>query len=98
MESSESVDTTSDISEDVLDEVHDNHDHSDGEVESKMHSLMHSDTIILVVSLMAMIVLGLVFRSLCIKLTSINKRKERMRGGLKQMAESMNYVTRWVMR
>ena len=34
------------------------------------------------------------FRSLCMKLTSINKRKERVRGGLKQIAESMNYVTR----
>jgi len=94
MESSESVDTTSAITEAVIDEVQDNHDHSDGEAESKMHSLMHSDTIILVVSLMAMIVLGLVFRSLCLKLASINQRKERMRGGLKQMAESMNYVTR----
>merc|ERR1719250_586400 len=41
-----------------------------------------------------MIMVGLVFRSLCMKLTSINQRKERVRGGLKQIAESMNYVTR----
>jgi len=94
MESSEAVDTASDITEAVLDHVQDDHDHSDGEKESKMHHLMHSDTIIVVLSLVVMIVLGLVFRSLCMKLASINQRKERMRGGLKQMAESMNYVTR----
>merc|ERR1719402_263241 len=41
-----------------------------------------------------MIMVGLVFRSLCMKLTSINQRKKRVRGGLKQIAESMNYVTR----
>ena len=56
---------------------------------------MHSDTIIVVFSLVVMIMVGLVFRSLCMKLTSINQRKERVRGGLKQIAESMNYVTRW---
>merc|ERR1719205_194883 len=59
-----------------------------------MHHLMHSDTIIVVISLVVMIVLGLVIRSLCMKLASINQRKERVRGGLKQIAEHMNYVTR----
>ena len=96
MNSSEAVDTASDITKAVLDEVQEDHESSDGEKESKMHHLMHSDTIIVVLSLVVMIVLALVFRSLCMKLASINQRKERMRGGLKQMAESMNYVTRWV--
>jgi len=94
MNSSEAVDTASDITKAVLDEVQEDHESSDGEKESKMHHLMHSDTLIVVLSLVVMIVLALVFRSLCMKLASINQRKERMRGGLKQMAESMNYVTR----
>ena len=63
--------------------------------ESKMKHMMDSDTIIVIVSMMAMIVLGLVFRSLFMKLTSINQRKNRLRGGLKQIAEHMNYVTRY---
>merc|ERR1712173_496719 len=73
---------------------HEYHDYSEDDAATKMHHLMHSDTIIVVVSLVAMIVVGLVFRSLCMKLTNINTRKQRVRGGLKQIAESMNYVTR----
>jgi len=73
---------------------HEYHDYSEDDAATKMHHLMHSDTIIVVVSLVVMIVVGLVFRSLCMKLTNINKRKQRVRGGLKQIAESMNYVTR----
>merc|ERR1711862_967953 len=76
------------------DDHHEYHDYSEDDAATKMHHLMHSDTIIVVVSLVVMIMVGLVFRSLCMKLTSINKRKERVRGGLKQIAESMNYVTR----
>jgi hypothetical protein len=75
-------------------EHHEYHDYSEDDAATKMHHLMHSDTIIVVISLLVMIVVGLVFRSLCMKLTSINERKERVRGGLKQIAESMNYVTR----
>ena len=30
------------------------------------------------------------------KLTSCNQRKERMRGGLKALADHMNHVTRFV--
>merc|ERR1712141_641339 len=41
-----------------------------------------------------MIIVGLVFRTLCIKLTSCNQRKERYRGGLKALADHMNHVTR----
>merc|ERR1719400_120742 len=73
---------------------HEYHDYSEDDAATKMHYLMHSDTIIVVFSLVVMIMVGLVFRSLCMKLTSINQRKERVRGGLKQIAESMNYVTR----
>ena len=70
------------------------HNYSEDNAATKMHHLMHSDTIIVVISLVVMIILGLVFRSIFMKLSSINERKERVRGGLKQMAESMNYVTR----
>merc|ERR1712013_485797 len=76
------------------DDHHEYHDYSEDDAATKMHHLMHSDTIIVVFSLVVMIMVGLVFRSLCMKLTSINQRKERVRGGLKQIAESMNYVTR----
>jgi len=79
---------------DVLAEHDEHHDVSEGDAATKMHHLMHSDTIIVVVSLVVMIVVGLAFRSLCMKLTSVNQRKQRMRGGLKQIAEHMNYVTR----
>ena len=95
----EAIDTASDIpmnaSADDTDDYHEPHDLSEDDAATKMHHLMHSDTIIVVFSLVFMIVLGLVFRSLCMKLASVNQRKERMRGGLKQIAEHMNYVTRW---
>ena len=94
----ESIDSdASEILEQHFNEYHEYneyHDYSEDDAATKMHHLMHSDTIIVVISLVVMIVVGLVFRSLCVKLSSINERKERMRGGLKQMAESMNYVTR----
>merc|ERR1712002_1083929 len=91
--------TASDASEDgdeylEYDHHREFHDYSEDDAATKMHHLMHSDTIIVVFSLLVMIMVGLVFRSLCMKLTSINQRKERVRGGLKQIAESMNYVTR----
>merc|ERR1719216_821599 len=55
---------------------------------------MYSDTLIVVISLIIMIIVGLVFRQCCMKLTSCNQRKERVRGGLKQLADHMNHVTR----
>jgi len=96
MEGDEIVNTASDIVDDdsEYDDHHEYHDYSEDDAATKMHHLMHSDTIIVVFSLLVMIMVGLVFRSLCMKLTSINQRKERVRGGLKQIAESMNYVTR----
>ena len=101
MEGDELVTTVSDILDNASDEYleyhehHEYHDYSEDDAATKMHHLMHSDTIIVVFSLVVMIMVGLVFRSLCMKLTSINQRKERVRGGLKQIAESMNYVTRY---
>ena len=96
-EISEAVDAASDIHVDASsDERDEYHDFSGDDAATKMHHLMHSDTLIVVVSLLVMIILGLVFRSLCLKLSSVNQRKERMRGGLKQIAEHMNYVTKWV--
>jgi len=88
LENSE-AETASDIPE-----YHEPHDLSEDDAATKMHHLMHSDTIIVVLSLVVMIVVGLAFRSLCMKLASVNQRKERMRGGLRQIAEHMNYVTR----
>ena len=96
-EISEAVDVSSDIPVDAVGDEYDAyHDFSEDDAATKMHHLMHSDTLIVVVSLVVMIILGLVFRSLCLKLSSVNQRKERMRGGLKQIAEHMNYVTKWV--
>jgi len=96
--SSEAFDTASDNYVDnvanIIADYDEHHDVSEGDAATKMHHLMHSDTIIVVVSLVVMIVVGLAFRSLCMKLTSVNQRKQRMRGGLKQIAEHMNYVTR----
>ena len=101
MEGDEIVNTGSEIVSDdgeeylEYDDEHEYHDFSEDDASTKMHHLMHSDTIIVVFSLVVMIMVGLVFRSLCMKLTSINQRKERVRGGLKQIAESMDYVTRY---
>jgi len=96
-EISEAVDVSSDIPVDAVGDENDAyHDFSEDDAATKMHHLMHSDTLIVVVSLVVMIILGLVFRSLCLKLSSVNQRKERMRGGLKQIAEHMNYVTKSV--
>jgi len=66
----------------------------DKDMTTKMDHLMHSDTMILVVGLLVMIIVGLVFRTLCLRLSNKNSRKERMRGGLKLLGENMNYVTR----
>merc|ERR1719187_2687692 len=55
---------------------------------------MHSDTIIVVVSLFVMIVLGLVFRKCCMKLSTVNSRKKRIQGGLRQIGEHSNYGKR----
>jgi len=60
----------------------------------KLEQLMHSDTMVLVVGLLAMIVLGLMFRSLCLRLSRDNSRKQLMREGLKQIAGHMDMVTR----
>merc|ERR1711881_445795 len=50
---------------------------------------MYSDTLIVVISLIIMIIVGLVFRTCCLKLA-----KQRVRGGLRQLADHMNHVTR----
>merc|ERR1711997_1200877 len=50
---------------------------------------MYSDTLIVVISLIIMIIVGLVFRTCCLKLT-----KQRVSGGLRQLADHMNHVTR----
>jgi len=59
----------------------------------KMDHLMHSDTMILVGGLLFMILLGLVFRSLCLRLSTENTRKKKFREGLKQIAAHMDMVT-----
>merc|ERR1712106_453629 len=58
-----------------------------------MDHLMHSDTMILVGGLLFMILLGLVFRSLCLRLSTENTRKKKIREGLKQIAAHMDMVT-----
>merc|ERR1712106_752607 len=58
-----------------------------------MDHLMHSDTMILVGGLLFMILLGLVFRSLCLRLSTDNTRKKKFREGLKQIAAHMDMVT-----
>merc|ERR1719347_1068367 len=55
---------------------------------------MHSDTLILVIGLLVMILLGLIIRSLCLRLSRDNNRKKLMREGLKQIAAHMDFVTR----
>merc|ERR1712154_404087 len=55
---------------------------------------MYSDTLIVVISLIIMIIVGLVFRTCCLKLTKQRLTKQRMRGGLRQLADHMNHVTR----
>jgi len=60
----------------------------------KLDHLMHSDTIILVIGLLVMILLGLIIRSLCLRLSRDNNRKKLMREGLKQIAAHMDFVTR----
>jgi len=73
---------------------HEYHDYSSDDMPTKIHHLMYSDTLIVVISLIIMIIVGLVFRKCCMKLTSCNQRKKRVRGGLKQLADHMNHVTR----
>lgn len=71
------------------------HDMYEGEdAQHKMMHLMHSDTMIVVIALIVMIILGLVFRSCCLRMTSTKARKERVRGGLKALADHMNSVTK----
>merc|ERR1712186_230257 len=73
---------------------HEYHDYSYDDMPTKIHHLMYSDTLIVVISLIIMIIVGLVFRTCCLKLTSCNQRKERVRGGLRQLADHMHHVTR----
>lgn len=71
------------------------HDMYFGEdTDTKMAHLMHSDTMIVVTALVVMIVVGLIFRNLFLRLASMKARKARMRGGLKALADHMNVVTR----
>jgi len=60
----------------------------------KLDHLMHSDTLILVIGLLVMILLGLIIRGLCLRLSRDNNRKKLMREGLKQIAAHMDVVTR----
>jgi len=74
---------------------HEKHDMYEGEdASTKMMHLMHSDTMTVVIALIVMICVGLLFRSLCLRLTRDKTRKERIRGGLKALADHMNSVTR----
>merc|ERR1712203_1065648 len=74
---------------------HEKHDMYEGEdASTKMIHLMHSDTMTVVIALIVMICVGLLFRSLCLRLTRDKTRKERIRGGLKALADHMNSVTR----
>jgi len=78
-----------------LEEQAKEHDMYEGEdASTKMMHLIHSDTMTVVVALVVMIIVGLVFRSLCLRLTRDKSRKERMRGGLKALADHMHSVTR----
>merc|ERR1719510_342163 len=54
---------------------------------------MYSDTLIVVISLIIMIIVGLVFRTCCLKLAKQRVSKQRVRGGLRQLADHMNHVT-----
>jgi len=74
---------------------HHQHDVYEGEdAGTKMMHLMHSDTMIVVLGLLVMIALGLLVRSLFIRLTSTKTRRQQMQGGLKALADHMNSVTR----
>merc|ERR1712183_929371 len=55
---------------------------------------MYSDTLIVVISLIIMMIVGLVFRTCCLKLAKQRVSKQRVRGGLRQLADHMNHVTR----
>merc|ERR1719219_236471 len=55
---------------------------------------MYSDTLIVVISLIIMIIVGLVFRTCCLKLAKQRVSKQRVRGGLRQLADHMNHVTK----
>jgi len=65
-----------------------------GGMGDKLDHLMHSDTMILVVGMLAMIVIALLIRSLCLRLSKDNSRKQLMREGIKQIAGHMDLVTR----
>jgi len=65
-----------------------------GGMGEKLDHLMHSDTMILVVGMLAMIVIALLIRSLCLRLSKDNSRKQLMREGIKQIAGHMDLVTR----
>merc|ERR1712014_96804 len=73
---------------------HEYHDYSYDDMPTKIHHLMYSDTLIVVISLVMMIIVGLVFRSCCLKLTQQRITKQRVRGGLRQLADHMNHVTK----
>lgn len=56
--------------------------------------LLHSDTIILVTSMVVMILLGLVLYQVMAYLTKINNRRTMYQDGLRQIGEQMHVVTR----
>ena len=68
---------------------------SDDDVEvDRLSKLIHSDTMILIGSLLVMILLGLILRSCFLKLARLRERKKRMRGGIRQIATHMDLVTK----
>ena len=77
-----------------LGKLSENITNTDGAMDEKLVDLMHSDTMILVGGLLSMIMLGLVFRSLCLRLSRDNSRKKLVRESLKQIAAHMDMVTK----
>lgn len=66
----------------------------DESIKTQLEKLIHSDTLILILALFVMIIVALIFRSLCLKLTVIQERKKKMRGGIRQIATHMDLVTK----
>jgi hypothetical protein len=93
VQTDDTIDTTL-LSGDLSVEYTNIENYSDNDMSSKMDHLMNSDTMILVAGMVLMILVGLAFRSICLRLSSKNTRKELVRGGLKEMARHMDHVTR----
>jgi len=73
---------------------HDHTMHDEDSPTDKMYHLMNSDTLVVVVSLIVMVILALVFRKLCMRLSKGKDRKKLVRVGLKGIADQMHNVTK----